>query len=943
MKLLRRLYCIFFLALSSAIASSQCCSNGVNLLASYNPDFSIPGNPVPPGFETDNIYSSFLGSGLYSVVVSRNYGACWSTPQFDHTFGDESGDYLWFDTGGSASAMNPEVAWKPFDPNRPSGQENTLDVEQGTTYVFSAWVRDLAREGDCINGGAPIMGLRINGVDMAEIDLGDFTSPCCPEWVYFCTEWNSGNATQVSIQIESRSGIGWTDLGIDDVYFGTTSPLQNNILGPDITVCAPQDVALVSNLTSGSIVWSTGATTPDIEVNNGGIYWVEVDEGGCISRDSISVSIIQDLPQVSIGPDLTACLGDVVTLSYSANQQGNALWNTGSTSTAIQIAEPGTYSITFSNDCGTDQDDVQVFFDQPPSFNITTSDNDLCDGESALLEVVPNSTLSVVWSTGQIGQSILVNTAGLYIAELTNSCGIASESITITDGVAPIVELGPDITICEGSETILSTTETQVDYLWSTGETGTSIFVDALGIYVLTVTNDCGSAQDEVEVFVDQQPVFSVISSDILLCDGETALLEVISNNSSPIIWSTGETGQSITVSASGVYSAELSNICGITLETVIIAQGSTPSVMLGADITVCEGTNVVLETPSDQGSYLWNTGTTNASISVNTSGVYSVEVTNDCGFSEDLIVVEFVAPLLIELGEDITACDGTQVELAIDAPNAQIQWSTGGTTASIFIEESGIYQVQATDVCVVSDAISISFLEAPSVSLPDSMLICPNVQSVVDAGSGPFFYDWSNDSTSSSIIVGDEEFVWVRKFNICGEVSDTVIFERPSIMSLPMLNDTTLCLDESFEIVLDSTVTPFLWEDGSFASTRLIGQAGIYSLTTTNACESLSESFEVSIKECNCVLFVPNTFTPNLDGYNDVLKVETECSFDLFRWTIYNSWGEAFFTTQNPEDVWTGGDTDYYVPDGIYSYILEYKFSEENSRRINGFVLVIR
>ena len=82
---MKKIYLLILIVLNIDTVSAQCCSNEINLLAEYNPDFSAPFVDVPPGFITDNPYTFFPTPGTYIIVASRNYGACQSTPQYDHT------------------------------------------------------------------------------------------------------------------------------------------------------------------------------------------------------------------------------------------------------------------------------------------------------------------------------------------------------------------------------------------------------------------------------------------------------------------------------------------------------------------------------------------------------------------------------------------------------------------------------------------------------------------------------------------------------------------------------------------------------------------------------------------------------------------------------------------------------------------------------------------
>jgi hypothetical protein len=267
--LLSLLFVLFF----SFSGTSQCCYTSPNLLK--NSDFSAPYvNGIPPHFTSDAVYSPFHGAGTYDVVSSRNYGACVSTPQFDHTTGDSSGWYLWYDTPYHASPSNPGLAWMPFDKARPdtapfaADNKRRVDVQKNTWYSFSCWIRDIARESDCVNGGAPVMGLRINGVDMHQIDLGQFTTPCCPKWIYLCTEWYSGSDTTAALIIESRNANGFTDLAIDDVYFGLKDDPLLKPLSIEDTTCEGRTITLGARLQQHcpgcTFVWKDDTTSSSV-------------------------------------------------------------------------------------------------------------------------------------------------------------------------------------------------------------------------------------------------------------------------------------------------------------------------------------------------------------------------------------------------------------------------------------------------------------------------------------------------------------------------------------------------------------------------------------------------------------------------------------------------------------------------------------------------------
>ena len=93
--------------------------------------------------------------------------------------------------------------------------------------------------------------------------------------------------------------------------------------------------------------------------------------------------------------------------------------------------------------------------------------------------------------------------------------------------------------------------------------------------------------------------------------------------------------------------------------------------------------------------------------------------------------------------------------------------------------------------------------------------------------------------------------------------------------------------------------------------------------------------------------VFIPNSFTPNGDGYNDILKVYgNEVSAENFRLSIMNRWGQEIWSTSNIDDGWNGGveGSNYFVPPGFYSYFLRYRNDITGDVvRTSGTVLLIR
>ena len=101
------------------------------------------------------------------------------------------------------------------------------------------------------------------------------------------------------------------------------------------------------------------------------------------------------------------------------------------------------------------------------------------------------------------------------------------------------------------------------------------------------------------------------------------------------------------------------------------------------------------------------------------------------------------------------------------------------------------------------------------------------------------------------------------------------------------------------------NTTATFLWQDGSTASSFAVNHEGIYSLTASNECGSHTDS--ITITKGLCDILMPNGFTPNGDGLNDVFRVKYPFAVTRFHFIVTDRWGEAVFETNDIHRGWNG------------------------------------
>ena len=172
-------------------------------------------------------------------------------------------------------------------------------------------------------------------------------------------------------------------------------------------------------------------------------------------------------------------------------------------------------------------------------------------------------------------------------------------------------------------------------------------------------------------------------------------------------LWNTGSTATSIQVGP-GIYHVYAYKGCSVLTDTIHVSVINAPEVYLGYDTIVCTGQNIVLGSQEASGaSYLWNTGSTDSSITVTDSGTYILTVSiSGCSTSDTISISQLTKPS-VNIGRDTALCTGEAITLSV--PSAPALWSNGTTGQSITVSDAGTYWVTETNYCgTTTDSIKI-------------------------------------------------------------------------------------------------------------------------------------------------------------------------------------------------------------------------------------------
>jgi len=495
-----------------------------------------------------------------------------------------------------------------------------------------------------------------------------------------------------------------------------------------------------------------------------------------------------------------------------------------------------------------------------------------------------------------------------------------------------------DTTICAGATAFFSPTYgIQMDSVsWDFGDPAsgplnydtaqsTSHTYNAEGTYIASLIVHYNCHHDTVKrtVTVTELPIFG---NDTSICGASSYTVDA-GNPGSTYLWSTGASTQTIQINSTQTVWVQISNPPCIARDTITVTFVPYLPVNLGNDTTLCVGDTVVLDAGYPGGTYLWSTNETTQTISVATSGTYTVSVDDGICIGWDTVNVNFVSIPQVNLGPDTSLCNGQVLTLDAGFAGYQYLWSNSSTAQNISVSTAGNYWVKMTNgYCTVSDSVDVNVITLQPVSLgPDSM-VCANVSLNLQSSNPQANHLWSTGDTAFSIQATNPGTYWVRDYIGNCQVSDTVNIGHLPSPTVDLGQDTALCGTDEFTLNASFTnAISFLWDDGSTTPSRLITDRGKYWIEVASAsgCNA-SDTIEINGMGCDFYIFVPNVFTPNVDKRNP-LFFPVGYNIVAGNMQIWDRWGEPIFYTDDFNKGWDGTYMGRDCPIDAYVYVIYY------------------
>lgn len=768
--------------------------------------------------------------------------------------------------------------------------------------------------------------------------------------------------------------------------FIIVNPAVTPQITADVTSICDGEIATLQTNAAGDLQWYNGlnpingATSSTLEVAAGGTYYVQAGNGSCSSLSNEIVVISSPIEPIVISNNASTnlCNGETATLSvaniasYTSFQWFDSNGEiVGETSSSLIVDLSGSfYCIGYLGNCSAQSETINVSVVTLTAPTLTLNGpGSICDGETTAITISPAVGYdSIQWFNtpnllaGESENIITISSAGFYYAQVSsNGCVINSNEleISVTPFSSPIIT-SPAIDPCVDMQVELSVSSPQLftGFQWYdasgqiSGATANTYIAFTTGNYYCIAENlACSGSSNEIQVSLEALPSSQISPvGPIVLCPGEEVEAS-LSGSYTTFDWLKDgnfySSSPTISITQSGDYQAVLynSNGCSSTTNTLEVSVSPVPSLIISTlnnETQFCPGSSLALSASAGFEAYSWSLGNSNvgnsSSLEAIVEGVYTVVGTtiDSCEAEASIQITESTEPIVsITPNGNIETCALSQTLNA--TPGYIYQWFDGNgeilgqNNSTIYIEENGVYTVLATNALgcqSFSSDVSITFIEAPefSVIVPDAACEGNIVQLMIAGDILDIVWNTGGTNTSLNISTSGTYTAQMVFDNGC-EATTSIDYE---FLPIPSLN---------YDIVEEANCfSPALIDleyvgDLSWSSNSVTANSDSTTLSVS-ILSSLNLPLSVSLGECSiseniylavdCAsLFIPNVFTPNQDGVNDFFQVVGE-GIGEFELIIFNRWGKIVFQTNDPSARWDGGYDEYYVPDGVYYYIVK-------------------
>ena len=687
---------------------------------------------------------------------------------------------------------------------------------------------------------------------------------------------------------------------------------QNACLGDTVTLFLEW---FRDSIPGATYLWSTGETTPTIQLTDDIIWSVTVTDpsNGCEFEIPPGLFDFHHTPDPEIVGSNFLCNGQSITLSVDGGPFGTIVWYpAGAYQETYEVTSPGEYIVWVSSPEASycwKQDTINITEDDitPP---ILDGPPELC-GEQTGTITITNYALyeEFLWSNGVTTYSFTVDEPGTYSVTVTADGGCtATESITVNAGTGPELSTVASASSCgesNGSIDLTAIPPQSFEFLWSNGATTPDLNNVPAGTYSVTVTDQNGCTSVTTDVIPDI-PVDITINETITpntSCNSFNGAIDLFitpAGETYSITWSNGATTEDIEGLLPGSYSVTVTTGVNCVATGTFEVEDLSGAAEIFSNITPssCGESNGAIEIQLSGGqgpfTYLWSNGETTDFLTDIQAGTYSITVTGSdgCVSSSTILVPEENPDINISgIVFPNTSCDGGngEIDITVSPTNTYIfSWSNGSTSEDLISLSAGDYSVTVSLglTCIESASFTVTNSNIPfdvtGISLPNTSCLSPNgAIDIVVSPSGSYTYTWSGGQTTEDLQGLDEGNyeVTVTDAEGCSIVSTFTIENQninPTISGITIHNTSCQIPNGQIDIAVEPTGTyTYLWSTGDSVEDLLNIGGGTYTVTvTSNEGCTASQSFVIEDQATGFMLsgnVISNTSCTTPNGVVDL------------------------------------------------------------------------
>lgn len=798
---------------------------------------------------------------------------------------------------------------------------NTADASPASTTTYTV----TGTTGSCSDTAistvtvGSALAITVNSPSICEGDTASLTASGGTTYTWSSGATSTGTNTADAIPISTTTYTvtgttsGCTGTAISTV---TVSPVPLITVNSP-TICAGDTANLIAN-GGTTYAWSIGATstgsnTADAVPSVTTTFTVTGTTSGC--SDTALATVTVSTPVITVNSP-TICSGQAANLIAGGGT--TYTWSSGVTSTGVNTADAfplttSTYTVTgTAAGCyGTAISTVTV----TPGPTVTVNSPTICAGQTAVLTA--SGAMSYTWTPGATSSGINtanaspITTTTYTVAGTTAGCsGTAVSTVTVDGG--PLVTVD-SATICSGQSTIL-TASGAVNYTWSAGATSTSVntaTVSPLTTTTFTVTGTSGGCPGTATSTVIVNLPFAISVNSPVICDGQTANLTA--SGATNYIWSPGvtvtgtNTGDVLPTSTTSYTVTETSSGCsGTAVATITV--NPIPVITVNSP-TICSGDSANLSANGGT-TYLWSTGA--ISTGVNTANASPVSTAT------------------YTVSGSTAGCTGTAVSIVtvnnLPTPGITSNLNSGCAPLCVNFTETASTNCSSLSYNFGDGSASVS-------SGPSHCFVQPGIYSVTifctDLNGCTGLTTFSNMITVSAVPVAD---FGISPAMIVTPNSSVMFTDISTSGGIQFWNfgDTASGVNNTSVFSSDSHVYS---DEGTYCITLI-------SSNTDGCADTVSECILVV---SDAAVSIPNVFTPNGDGINDVFFIKTTGAKNL-TCSIYDRWGLKLAELDEINESWDGRTTSgNTASDGVYFYILKVEGLKDEVIEKQGFIQLLQ